>query len=79
MHLLLHITTADFPAWKTAFDADAEAHRLAGLTVMQVWRDADTTDAHVLMQVNDRAKAEAWVKTETRLGTRIDATYMRTA
>ncbi len=79
MHLLLHIPTPDFAVWKTAFDEGAENRRLAGLTVMQIWRGADSTDAHVLMQANDRAKAQAWVDKTAALGEPVTAHFLRTA
>jgi hypothetical protein len=63
MQLICHHLITDFTAWKAAFDADAEARRDAGLSVLQVWRDKhDGTHAFFLLQVNDRAKAEAWIK-----------------
>ena len=80
MQLLLQIDTPDYEAWKQAFDADAEDRRLAGLTVLQLWRDADTNgQAFALMEVNDRRKAEAWLAKESSFGGRITASFLRTA
>ena len=63
MQMICHHEVTDFEAWKSAFDADAESRRNAGLTVLQVWKHRDlTTHAFFLLQVNDRAKAESWLK-----------------
>ena len=62
MQLIVHFEITNFTAWQTAFTADTEARRDAGLSVLQIWRDADsTTHAFALLSVNDRAKAEAWI------------------
>jgi len=63
MQLIAHYNVTDFTKWQTAFNGDDEARRDAGLGVLQIWRDADsTTHAFVLLSVNDRARAEAWIK-----------------
>ncbi len=62
MQMIVHQTVSNFTDWKTAFDADAEARRNAGLTVLQVWKDASSdTHAFVLLEVNNREKAQGWV------------------
>lgn len=62
MQLIVHYTVTDLPAWQTAFAADDEARRDAGLGVLQIWRDADsTTHAFALLSVNDRPRADAWI------------------
>lgn len=62
MQLIAHYEVTDFTAWQAAFTADDESRRDAGLSVLQIWRDADsTTHAFALLSVNDRAKANAWV------------------
>ncbi|MEX3314536.1 hypothetical protein [Sulfitobacter sp. PS-8MA] len=62
MQMICHLDVTDFTAWKDAFDADTEARRNAGLTVMQIWQHADSsTKASVLLDVNDRKKAEEWL------------------
>lgn len=63
MQMIVHQTVNNFPDWKAAFDADAEARRDAGLTVLQIWKHADNdTDAFFLLEVNSRSRAEAWIK-----------------
>ena len=63
MQMICHHEVTDFTAWKNAFDADSEARRNAGLTVLQVWKHTDsTTHAFFLLDVNDREKAENWLK-----------------
>ena len=80
MQLLLQIDTPDYDAWKAAFDDDAENRRLAGLTVLQLWRDADTSgQAFALMEVNDRARAETWLAREKSFGGQITASFLKTA
>ena len=80
MHLLLQIDTPDYAAWKQAFDDDAEDRRLAGLTLLQLWRDADTSgQAFALLEVNDRTRAEAWLSRERSFGGQITASFLKTA
>jgi hypothetical protein len=60
--MICHFEVTDFFAWQTAFTADDEARRDAGLGVLQIWRDADsTTHAFALLDVNDRSRAEGWI------------------
>jgi len=62
MQLICQFDVTDFSAWQTAFAADDEARRDAGLSVLQIWRDADSaTRAFVLLDVNDRKRAAAWI------------------
>ncbi len=68
MQMICHLDVTDFAAWKAAFDADAEARSNAGLTVMQVWKHADSsTKATVLLNVNDRKRAEEWLSRSNAL------------
>ncbi len=60
--LICHFEVTKFDDWQTAFNADGEARRDAGLGVLQIWRDADsTTHAFALLSVNDRSRAETWI------------------
>ena len=62
MQMICHFEVTDFAAWKTAFDTDSEARSQAGLTILQIWKHADSaTHAFVLLEVNDRDKAQGWV------------------
>ena len=80
MHLLCRFDTIDWPDWKAAFDADYEERMTAGLTLLQLWRDADTPSAAVaLFEVNDRAKAEAWIAKETGFGVALRADFLKIA
>ena len=80
MHLLADYTPSDFAAWKRDFDAEAEDRMNAGLTLLQMWRDADAgTKALCLFEVNDRGRAEAWLHKESALGAPVTARFLRTA
>lgn len=62
MQMICHFEVTKFGDWQTAFNADDEARRDAGLGVLQIWRDADsTTHAFALLSVNDRSRAETWI------------------
>ena len=68
MQLICHYCVTAFDDFKAAFDDDAEARRNAGLTVLQIWRDADTdTHAFVLMELNDRPRAQDWIDRSSAL------------
>lgn len=79
MNLLTHHTPADYDAWKADFDAHSETRMQAGLTLLQLWRDADGTGVTALFEVNDRKKAQAWVDREDQTDGPVTARFMRTA
>lgn len=79
MQLLTRHDIPDFAAWKTGFDAHAETRAQAGLTLLQMWRSADGPGAVCLFEVADRARAQAWLDTETGLGHPITGQFLRTA
>ena len=80
MQMICDVTTGGFDAWKQGFDYRAEARGQAGLTVLQIWRDADDgSRAVVLFEAHDRARAEEWVRTETALHAPVTARFLRTA
>lgn len=78
MQMLASIDTDGYDAWKSQFDARSEDR--AGMTMMQMWRDADAgTRVVILFDVHDRAKAESWAKAQAALGAQIATQYLRTA
>jgi hypothetical protein len=80
MQLLVQYETDGYGPWKTGFDGDTEDHMNAGLTLLQLWRDADSaTTAWALFQTNDRAKADAWIAKEKGLGAKITHHFLSTA
>ena len=42
IQLLCQLDTTDFPGWKRDFDAESTDRMEAGLTLLQMWRDADS-------------------------------------
>ena len=80
MQLIVTFSTTGFDAWKADYDAHSATRADAGLTMLQMWRDADDPDrAVVLFAVNDRAKAEAWIGQQTALKGAAAAQFLRTA
>ncbi len=80
MQLIVTIDTGGFDAWKAGFDDRVEARGQAGLTMLQMWRDADDgSRAVVLFEVSDRKRAEEWVRTESALHAPVTARFLRTA
>ncbi|MFT6673873.1 MAG: hypothetical protein ACJAVM_000044 [Sulfitobacter sp.] len=68
MQMICHHEVTNFDDWKAAFDADHAARHAAGLTVLQVWKDADSnTHAFFLLSVNDRDKAQGWIERSNAL------------
>ena len=57
MQLPTRIETGGFDAWRRDFDAASEGRSRAGLSLLQIWRDADAPGtAHLLFEVRDRAR-----------------------
>ena len=80
MQLLIDYATTDYAQWKAAFDRDAEERGDAGLSLMQIWRDADDPNTVTcLFQVNDRARAQAWLDRQAAFGAAPTARFVRTA
>ncbi len=80
MQLIIHQKVTNFTDWHTAFDNDAESRRNAGLTVLQVWKEQDSdTQAFVLLEVKDRAKAESWLSRSNALSTDDKGTVQTTS
>ena len=77
MQLLCQLDTNDFPGWKRDFDAEATDRMEAGLTLLQMWRDADSRSRVVLLlEVNDRARAQTWLRKEQGFGGPMTATFL---
>jgi hypothetical protein len=80
MQLIVQFTTTGFDAWKADYDAHSETRDAAGLTMLQMWRDADDANrVTALYEAHDRARAEAWFKTESALRGATSAQFLRTA
>ena len=79
IQLLCQLDTADFPGWKRDFDAEATDRMEAGLTLLQMWRDADSRSrVLMLFEVNDRDRAQAWLDKEQGFGGPMTATFLKT-
>ena len=80
MHLIVTFSTGGFDAWKADYDAHAETRDAAGLTMLQMWRDADDMDrAVVLFEVSDRKRAEAWLHEQAALKGGVSGQFVKTA
>jgi hypothetical protein len=80
MHqLILTFPASDFADWQADFAAGTEALAEAGLSVLQVWRDADAPRALVLLEHRDRTRAEAWLAQHRGLSGPVEATFLETA
>jgi hypothetical protein len=80
MQMIADFATPDYPAWKSDFDADPDGRMQAGLSLLQIWRDADDPARTLcLFEVNDRAKAESWAKSEGALGSAASVRFLKTA
>ena len=76
MQLLTQTTVSDVAAFKSAFDADMEHRMNAGLTLMQMWHDADDANTVLcLFEVNDRDRAGVWLDRQKGVSGR----WLRTA
>jgi hypothetical protein len=80
LQLLCQLDTPDYPAWRRDFDSEATERMEAGLTLLQIWRDADSRSrVFLLFQVNDRARAQGWLRKEQGFGGPMTATFLETA
>jgi hypothetical protein len=77
MQLLCQLDTSDFPGWKRDFDSEAIERMEAGLTLLQMWRDADSRSrVLMLFEANDRPRAEGWLRKEQGFGGPMTATFL---
>ena len=60
MQMLVHYTVADYATFKTAFDNDAEDRGNNSLSLLQLWRESNTS-AWALFSVADAKKACAYL------------------
>lgn len=60
MQMLVHYTIADYAKFKAAFDGDAEDRGNNSLSLLQLWRESDTS-AWALYQVADAKQARAYL------------------
>lgn len=79
MQLILQSPAPDFVSWKTEFDSTAEARRDAGLSLLQLWRDADQPAVFALFEVADRKRAQEWLAKEVSLGATATVHFVETA
>ena len=78
--LLCQLDTSDFPGWKRDFDAESTDRMEAGLTLLQMWRDADSrSGVFLLFEVNDRDRARSWLDKEQGFGGPMTAHFLKTA
>jgi hypothetical protein len=78
MQLLCTFTAG--PGWQADYDAAAETRQQAGLTQLQLWHDADDPGRVLaLYQVNDRARAAAWVTRARSLDGLAEARFLTLA
>ena len=74
MVMLVRNTVEDYGRWRRVFDAQAAAGRSAGLNVLQMWRSVDDpNEVYFLLDVEDRARAEAFMQTPESAAVGIEA------
>ena len=60
--LLCRNRVADFEQWRAVFTSHAQAHREAGLELVNFWRGADEPDnVFFVFRVTEMAKARAFI------------------
>ena len=81
MQLICHADVPDYTAWKAAFDAEVENIEAAGLSTLQIWRNADQPSrVVVLFEVHDRGRVQTWLSKQNALGTGFSSTeFVETA
>jgi hypothetical protein len=62
IHMLCRNRVADFSKWKSIFDSHADAHRTAGLRLVNLWRSLDDPrNIFFLFEVGSLEKARAFI------------------
>ncbi|WP_017998586.1 hypothetical protein [Paracoccus sp. N5] len=59
--MIAHYEVANYAAFKTAFDNDAEDRGNNGLSLLQLWRESDTS-AWALFNIGDAQAARAYLE-----------------
>ncbi|MGI3169178.1 hypothetical protein ACRARG_08510 [Pseudooceanicola sp. C21-150M6] len=62
LQLICQLTTSDPARTQQALLNDAEDQQNAGLSRLQIWTEEGAAALWLLFDVNDRAKAEAWLQ-----------------
>ncbi len=60
MQLIAHYQVANYASFRTAFDADAEDRGQNGLSLLQLWRESDSS-AWALFTVTDAKAARDYL------------------
>ena len=64
MQLICRNRVADFDRWWTVFKSHAHAHKKAGLSLRNLWRNADdANEVFFLFNVDDRTEAQGFMDT----------------
>lgn len=80
MQLIARFSPPSYDAWKSDFDAHAEDRDQSGLTLLQLWRSADSpAGAVALFEVHDRKAAQGWLDRQAALHGAVEAEFVRTA
>ncbi len=60
--MLVRNRVVDFDAWKAVFDAQSDAGRAAGLSLVNMWRATDdSNNVFFLLDVEDIDRANAYI------------------
>ncbi len=74
MLLLVRNQVENFEAWLAVYRSDAAAREAAGLHGLSLWRSADDpNDLFFLMHVDDRGRAEAFMRTSEAAARGVEA------
>jgi hypothetical protein len=61
-YMLCRNRVRNFATWKRVFDSHADSHRRAGLKLVHLWQDEDSSSqVFFLFEVEDIARARAFV------------------
>jgi len=61
-YMMCRTRVTDYPTWKAVFDSHAEAHRDAGLNLVDLWRCVDEpNNVFFMFAVTSREDAEGFI------------------